>query len=480
MTSSKRSRAGIRIVPTKVEDPRFSIGTGAQRAKARYLDAIFKAYDVRGAYPDEINEEVAYKIGRAAAEFLKGRGLIVGRDTRFSSLDLSKVVSEGIRDQGVNVIDIGLTTTPMFCFAVIKGKLKGGVMITASHNPSSYNGFKIVRKNAMPVSENSGLEEIKELVRENEFGDKHRGELKVKYILKDYVEHILDFAHVKDIDPFKIIIDTANGSAGLIVPEIFKRIQVDLIQIFADFNGYFPGHDPNPSNAENTKSLQEKVLSEQADLGVAFDGDGDRILFINEKGERINPDFIAALIIHYFFKNTGKILYTIVSSRIIKEEIEDSGNIPVCSKVGYAFIKEKLSKERIVFACEPSGHYYFKENYFIESPFIVLLKVLEILSKTKMPLSELIKPFQKYYQERINIELKNMGNEVSQIMREIEKKYKKIGKISKLDGLTIELSDWWFNIRLSNTEPVIRLTIEANSKELLEEKKKELAKLIPF
>lgn len=455
------------------------------------LDKIFKAYDIRGKYPDEVNEELAYKIGRATAQFLnweiqsqsfklrksKLKSLIIGRDNRLSSENLFKVLSEGIRDEGVDVIDIGLTTTPMLYFTVAKFGLKGGLMITASHNPPEYNGFKIVRKEAMPLGQSSGLEKIKRLVKKvKDNPTAKRGELKKKEVLKDYIENILNFAHINNIKPFKIIADTANGTAGLIVPELSRHLSVNLISIFANLDGSFPNHAPNPSNPENTKTLQEKVLSEKADLGIAFDGDGDRILFIDEKGQRIDPNFIFALLIVNLFHNKGEILYDIIASQVVREEIQETGNIPICSKVGHTFVKEKMKKEKIIFGAESSGHYYFKENYFIESPFIVLLKVLEILSKNPQPLSGLIKPFQKYYLERIN--LKSSRSQTSKIMKKIEKKYKKTAKISHLDGLLIEFKDWWFNLRPSQTEPYIRLTIEARTKELLEKKKKELRQLV--
>ena len=474
------------------------------------LDKIFRAYDIRGIYPKEINEKIAYKIGRAVAEFLisetqassfkletpstsfrkmketESMYLVIGRDNRLSSERLAKVIIEGVRDQGVNVIDIGISTTPMFYFAVTNWKITGGVMITASHNPPEYNGFKIVRDGGMSMGEDSGLRKIKKLAEKDKSAswrkDRNRGQIQSKEIFRGYIENILSLAETRTIKPFKIVVDTANGTAGLVIPELFKKIpvyladrRVNLIHIFAKLDGSFPNHNPNPANPENTKALQEKVLSEKADLGIAFDGDGDRIFFIDEKGERINPNLIFALLIKNFFPNQGKILYDVTSSRIVKEEIEETGNIPICSEVGHTFVKEKMREEDIIFGAESSGHYYFKDNYFIESPFIVLLKVLGVLSKTKMPLSELVKPFQKYYQERINIEVKNLEEKT----KEIEKKYKKGAKISYLDGLSIEFEDWWFNIRPSHTEPVIRLTLEAQTKELLEQKKKELIELIP-
>ncbi len=456
------------------------------------LDKIFQAYDIRGIYPEEINEEVAYKIGRAVAKFLKTKEIIIGRDSRISSDNLFKVLSEGVRDEGVGVIDIGLTTTPMLYFSIVKWGIKGGVMITASHNPPQYNGFKIVRDEAMPVGEDSGLKKIKKLVERNKFNDKNRGGLKNKGILNEYVKNILRFTTPEVIRPLKIIADTANGTAGIIIPKLFrqsflqspksnlfdKRIPANLIHIFAPLDGSFPGHNPDPTNPENTKALQEKVLSEGADLGVAFDGDGDRILFIDEKGRRINPNFIFTLLINNFFQNKGKILYDVIASRIVKEEIEKTGNIPVCSKVGHTFVKEKMKKDNIVFGAESSGHYYLKDNYFIESPFIVLLKVLEILSQSHQSLSELIRPFQKYYLERINLRIKNTEFQRINIVKQIKKKYKKTVKISRFDGLTFEFPDWWFNLRSSHTEPVLRLTIEAKTKKLLKEKKQEILSFV--
>jgi len=411
------------------------------------LDKIFKAYDIRGVYPKEINEEVGYKIGRATAKFLKAKEIIVGRDNRNSSNNLFKVLSEGIRDQGVNVIDIGLSTTPMLYFAAAKWGIKGGVMITASHNPPEYNGFKVVQKDAMPVSENSGLKKIKKLVEENKFKTKNRGEIKKRVILKEYIENILRFNDLGKIRPFKISVDTNGGTAKLVISELFKKLPI-------------------------------QEVSERADLEISFDGDGDRIVFIDEKGKKIAPDLTTVLLIHYFFRNKKKILYTVIASQIVKQEIEKANNTPICSEVGHTFIKEKMKNKKIDFGAESSGHYYLKDNFFNESPFIVLLKVLEILSKENRPLSELIKPFQRYYLERINFPVKNVGYSTSHIMKEIEKKYKKIGKISRLDGLTIEFPDYWFNLRASNTEPLLRLTVEANTKELLEQKKKELRQLV--
>ncbi|PJE57784.1 MAG: phosphomannomutase/phosphoglucomutase [Candidatus Portnoybacteria bacterium CG10_big_fil_rev_8_21_14_0_10_38_18] len=438
------------------------------------LDKIFKAYDIRGIYPGEINEDIAYKIGCATAEFLKAKEIVVGRDNRLSSEDLFKVLCEGIRDQGVDVIDINLTTTPMFYFAVAKWSLRGGIMITASHNPKEYNGFKIVRDKAMPVAEDSGLEKIKKLLEKDGFKCKNRGELIKKEVLKEYIENILKFADIRKINSLKLVADTTNGTAGILIPELFRNTQVKLVHIFADLDGSFPNHTPNPAISENTKALEEKVVSEKADLGVALDGDGDRIIFFAETGERISPDLITALMIRHFFKNAEKIIYTSAASHIVREAIENNNDIPVCSKVGHTFVVEKMIKQKVVFAAESSGHYYLKDNYYLDSPLIILLKVLELISKQRKPFSELIGEFKKYFRDRMDFKIDNH----SEVFKELEKKYKKAAKISRFDGLTIEYPDWWFNLRSSNTEPLLRLTIEANSKELLDEKIKEI-KSIP-
>lgn len=420
------------------------------------LDKVFKAYDIRGKYPEEINEEIAYKIGRATAKFLKARQLIIGQDNRRSSGDLFKCISEGVRDEGIDVIDIGLITTPMLYYSVIKYNLDGGIMITASHNPSNWNGFKIVREKAISLGLNSGLKKIKKIIEKDKSAnwrkDKSRGELIKKDILKDYVEDILKSVDLRDTKPLKIFVDYSNGTANMVVEELFKNTSIKLIN-----------------------SISEKI-----DFGVIFDRDGDRIVFIDEKKQTISPDLITALIIRYCFKNAGKILHTVVASRIVREEIENNHNTPICSRVGHTFIKEKMEKEKITFGAESSGHYYFKNKSVLESPLTTLLMVIEIISKTGKTFSELVKPFQKYYLDRIDLKLKNVGYQVSYIIRKIEEEYNKYSKISKVDGLTIKFSDWWFNIRPSNTEPVLRLTIEAQTKELLEKKKKEISKLVPF
>ena len=417
------------------------------------LDKIFRAYDVRGVYPQELDETIAYKIGRATARFLKTKEIIVGRDNRSSSDSLFKCLCEGIRDEGVDVIDIGLVISPMLYWATAENGHKGGIMITASHNPSDHNGFKIIKKEAVPVGGDSGLKKIKKLVKKEKFKDKKRGNIKKVEIFKKYIEDVLKSINPKNIKPLKIFADYSGGTADRVIPELFKNLPVGL-----------------------TDSLSEKI-----DFGISVDRDGDRILFIDEKKQEINPDLITALLIHYFFKDAGKILYTAIASRGVKEEIEKNGNIPICSRVGHTFIKEKMEKEKISFGFESSGHYYFGNKYVLESPLNTLLKVMEIVSQTQKPISDLIKPFQKYYQERFDFKTGDFW----QIIKKLEKEFKKMGarhgrpaKIYRIDGLTVEYPDWWFNLRQSNTESVVRLTIEAKTKKLLEEKKQKISQII--
>ncbi|OGZ33285.1 MAG: hypothetical protein A2V69_02005 [Candidatus Portnoybacteria bacterium RBG_13_40_8] len=440
------------------------------------LDKIFKANDVRGIYPNEINEDMAYKIGRATAKFLRTREIVVGRDNRLSSESLSKSLCEGILDEGVNILDIGLVTTPAFYLTIIKYDFKGGIMVTASHNPKEYNGFKFVKDDALPLGMDSGLDKIKKMVKKGFIRkwDGKRGRLNRREILSHYLKNILRFADIGKIKPLKIIIDTANGTAGIVVPELFKNFPIEVIHIFSELDGSFPNHDPNPVISENTTALQKKILSEHADLGVSFDGDGDRVIFFDEKGERVGPDLIAALLVHYLFENVGKILYTPVASKIFREEIKRSHNEPICSKVGHTFLKNKMVNQKIFFGAESSGHYYLKDNYYVESPFIVLIKVMELISEKKKSLSELIGPFNKYYRDREDFKVKNQNK----LIKRLENKYKNASKLSLYDGLTVEFPDWWFNFRPSNTEPITRLVVEAKTKILLDKKLKEIKSLI--
>lgn len=439
---------------------------------------IFKAYDIRGIYPDDLNEEVAYLIGRAYVKFLKKKNpkIAVGRDNRLSSPALFKSLVGGMTKQGATVVDIGLSTSPMFYWTVAFFKLDGGINITASHNPPEYNGFKIVREEAKPISEDTGIKEIQKMVFKGRFEKKVKGKIVRKKVLRDYVRASLKEFKFRKTRPLRIVIDTANAVSGIVIPELFKDRKDKITHLFSKLDGSFPNHNPDPLTKENLKVIRRTIKRQKADLGVAFDGDGDRIFFINEKAEVVPSDLVIALMAKLILaeKPGEKILYDIRSSNIVPETIEKEGGIPVVWKIGHSFIKEKMRKENIVFAGELSGHYYLKSHYFCEAPLFILLKVMQEVLESGLKLSQLIKPFERYFHSgEINFRMENK----EKVLKQLEKKFKS-GKISKIDGLRIDFEDWWFLVRLSNTEPLLRLVVEAKTKNLLNKKRKELAKVI--
>lgn len=418
---------------------------------------IFKAYDIRGIYGEQLNEDIAYKIGRAFAVYI-GSKIVVARDNRLSSDSLFEALTRGITDEGSDVYNIGLSTSPMFYFAVSNLVCDGGVIITASHNPPQYNGFKMVRSDAMPLSGEDGIDQIKQLVEENNFSSSKKGNISTLDITDKYVNSF----EIKKYN-LKVVVDTANSVSGLIVNRMFRG--VSLFHLFSELDGSFPNHEPNPLEEKNIKDLREKVLEYGADIGIAFDGDGDRVFFVDEKGELISSDLIIALIAKLIDK---KVLYDLRCSNIIKETARDS----VMWRVGHSFIKKKMKDEDIFFGGEYSGHYYLKQgSSYFESPYFVIYKLFEAMENKK--LSELIAPFKKYYHSgELNFEVKDKQS----IIEKVEKNYS-YGKITKIDGVRIDFDDWWFLLRGSNTEPILRLIVEAKSKELLDSKIKEI---VPF
>lgn len=441
---------------------------------------IFRAYDIRGIYPKTLNEEAAYLIGRAFVKFLKKEkpNIVVGRDARLSTPQIFEEFTKGIVDQGGNVIDIGLSITPMLYFATAHFKYDGGINITASHNPPEYNGFKLVGEGAIPISGDSGINEIKKIVLSGRLPDKKKGRIVKRNVAKEYIEFNLKDHNLKIIKTFRIVIDTANAVPGVIVPDFFKKTNCKIYHLFSDLDGTFSNHYPSPHEEKNLKVIKREVISKKADLGIAFDGDGDRIIFINEKGATIRGDFITALMASLILReNPGeKILCDVRSSNIIRDVVKKNGGQVVVGRIGHSFIKERMRKENIIFQGELNGHYYLKSHYFSEAPFFVIFKILEEMSKTKKKISELVKAFDVYYYSgEINFKIKNK----KRALRILENKFKsKRGKISKIDGIRVDFKDWWFNARPSNTEPLLRLVIEAKTKELLAEKKKELIALI--
>lgn len=446
--------------------------------------SIFKAYDVRGLYPQEINENAAYFIGRAFVVWLKRKlkmknpVIAVGSDARISSPRLKKALVRGILEQGGDIVDVGLTSTPMFYFAVNKTKTDGGVMVTASHNLAKYNGLKFTLKQARPVGSGSGLEEIKDIALKGEFeAAAKRGKLKKKSFLRDYVNFMLRQIKQSKLPRLKIAVDSGNGMAGLILPHLFKRMKgIKIFPLYFKVDCGFPHHEANPLKEETLKDLKKLIRKKKADMGVAFDGDGDRVMFLTSKGRRIRADLMVALLAEeYLRKYPGaKIVFGVNSSRAVKEAILENNGRPLVSRLGHVFFKERLWKDGVVFGGELSGHYYFRDFFNADSGIFALMKILKIIAEKRQPLEELVRPFEKYFASgEINFTVKNTG----WTMKALEKKFAG-AKISKIDGLTFEYKDWWFNVRPSQTEPLLRLNIEAKTKKMLEEKKKALAMLI--
>ncbi|MBW2977232.1 phosphomannomutase/phosphoglucomutase [Candidatus Woesearchaeota archaeon] len=438
------------------------------------IAGIFKAYDIRGIFPDQLNEDIAYNIGRAFVVFLDVKEVLVGRDGRLSSPQLFEALAKGITDQGANVVDIGLCSTPMFYFAAAKAK--SSIMVTASHNPKEYNGFKFCRENAIPISYDTGIKDVEEIVMKKEFPEAgEKGKITKKDVIGDFIKHNISF--VKTDKKFKIVVDAGNGMGSFTFPKIFEKLSFEFIPMYCEMDFNFPNHEANPLKFETLKDLQKKVVEEKADLGLALDGDGDRCLLIDEKGNIISCDLTTALIGKQLLKtNPGaRILYDLRSSKIVPEFVEANGGKATMCRVGHSFIKKQMRDEDALFAGELSGHFYYKDSFFTESSFATLAITLNMLAEENKQLSELIEPLKKYFQSgEINSEVDDKETK----MKKLEEKYSDAEKILHLDGVSVYYKDWWFNVRASNTEPLLRLNLEADTKELMEEKRDEILKLI--
>ena len=436
---------------------------------------IFKAYDIRGVFGGELTAEHAYNIGRAFVSFLAAKTVVVGRDMRSSGEELFEALARGLTEAGAKVIDIGVVSTPMVYFACGTLQVDGSIMITASHNPAAYNGFKMTREDAIPISGETGIQDIERRVRDGDFITAGSpGGVEKKDMHAAYKRHVLGFVHgVKDK---KIVVDAANGMGGLETKKILSGIGCTIIEMYTDLDGRFPNHEADPLREENTAALQKRVVTEKADLGIAFDGDADRVFFVDEKGERVPSDFITCLIAQDILADSSgeTFLYDLRSSRIVAETIEEDGGTAHMSRVGHAFIKEQLRREKAVFAGELSGHFYFKDNYYTDSAIIAALKVIELLCRKEESISSLVSHLHVYFHSG---EINSKVLDVENVMDRLRETYA-TGVPSSLDGLRIDFEDWWFNVRASNTEPLLRLNVEAASKEMLEEKKKELLKII--
>jgi phosphomannomutase len=441
--------------------------------------AIFKAYDIRGVYPDQLNEEDAWKIGYASAQFLRSmlhgyergqansQSVCVGRDMRKHSKALADALTEGMKACGANVIDIGMIDTPQIYFAVNHLGTCGGVQVTASHNPAKYNGFKVSGLQARPVGVNTGLKDIEHIATALiHTKGKATGKAEERDLTDEYKNHVLRFLHPNP-GHLKIAIDASNGMAGKMVPAIFGDLPIEIIPLNFEHTGEFK-HEPNPLIEENLAELKDAVKKNKCDFGICFDGDADRLMMIDQTGKNISCDLLTALLASYFLKsNPGSaIVYDLRSSLVVPEEILKNGGTPRRERVGHAFMKKALRDSHAVFGGELSGHFYYRDNFYADSGMITLVHVLNIVSAAKMPVSELIAPLRRYYNSgEINFKVEDKQAK----MDELAKRYSD-GQIDTLDGVTIQYKNWWFNCRPSNTEPLLRLTVEAKTKEALEEK----------
>jgi phosphomannomutase len=440
--------------------------------------SIFKSYDVRGIVPSQLNEEIAYAIGRAFVEVLGRTNICIGRDMRPSGEAFLAALSRGATDGGADVTQIGLISTDAVYFAVGHYGFDGGIMITASHNPADYNGFKFCREEAIAISIETGLAAIRDKAIAGDFATAPRkGTIRQKDVLEDFAAHCISFIDdIKVVRPFKIAIDAGNGMAGETVPRVFKHLPCTVVPLFFELDGTFPNHPASPIEPENMVDLQRAVREHGCDLGVAFDGDADRMFIVDEKTNLIGGDIVTALVgVDTLRTNPGaKILYNLICSRSVPETIRKHGGVPVRSKVGHSFIKQTMRDENIPFGGEHSGHFYFKRNWFADSGMIALMQCLSLFSRTDGPVSSFIAP----------IDTRFRSGEVNSKVADIPKKLKELqdfyhgGTVDHLDGVTIEYPNWWLNVRPSNTEPLLRLNVEGDTKALMEQHRDEALKII--
>jgi phosphomannomutase len=457
------------------------------------IEKIFKAYDVRATYPNPLNEEAAWKVGHATGQYLQrsrqnpgslastpvkmGNTVVIGRDMRPHSPALAKSLADGIRSTGLSVIDVGMVDTSFIYFAVNHLDCVGGIMVTASHNPANYNGFKISGPRARPIGSATGLDDIKRIATTLRVGNTGlHGDYLEMDLWKAYRLHVLSFLQLGR--KMRVVVDASNGMAGKMVPEVFASIEnLEIIPLLFEITGSFV-HDPNPLVDSNLDMLKAKMREEKPDLGVCFDGDADRCFFVDERAQTIGCDMVTALLARDFLASAANkgstIVYDLRSSHVVPEEIKAAGGFPKRERVGHAFMKKTLAETKAVFGGELSGHFYFRDNFFADSGAIAFARLLTVLSNQVGEMSTLITPLKRYSQSgELNFHIEDKDAKI----REISDAYKK-GQIDYLDGVTIDLGDWWFNVRKSNTEPMLRLNLEAKTPHLLHEKLTELKKYL--
>lgn len=439
-------------------------------------DAIFKAYDIRGLYPEEINEDLARKIGNAFARFVGSARIVVGHDMRPSSIPLAEAFIDGATLAGVDVTFIGLASTDMLYFA--SGRLDApGAMFTASHNPAQYNGIKMCRAGAAPIGEDTGLLKIRDVVLSGMVERAEEvGRVEAVNMVDAFADHVLSFIDVDALRPLRVVADTANGMGGYVVPQVFARLPIELTVLFPELDGTFPNHPADPIQPENLKDLQRSVIDQRADVGLAFDGDADRVFLVDDQAQPVSGALTTEIVARGMLeRNPGEtIVHNLICSKAVPELVTEMGGTPVRTRVGHSFIKQVMADTDAVFGGEHSGHYYFRDNFRADSGLIAALVVLQELSKSSEPLSQMRIPLERYAQSG------EINSRVDDPLAVIESVAAHYGDASqdRLDGLTVDFGDWWFNLRPSNTEPLLRLNLEAASHEACEQRTAEVLGLI--
>jgi phosphomannomutase len=424
------------------------------------LNAVFKAYDIRGVVPDELDESMCRSIGAAFARFSGAPRVLIARDMRPSGVQLSAAFADGVRSQGIDVVDLGMASTDLIYYAA--GRLDSpGAMFTASHNPAQYNGIKLCLAGAKPVGEETGLAEIKALaMTELEVAD-HQGKLMQDDLLEDFAAHVRSFVDVNVFKPLKLIADTANGMGGLVVPIVFEPLPFDLEVMYGELDGTFPNHPADPIQLENLRDLMARVNATGADVGLAFDGDADRVFLVDDKGVPVSGSTTTAIVAKAVLRKEpgATILYNCICSKAVPEIVRENGGTPIRTRVGHSFIKAVMAETGAAFGGEHSAHYYFRDNYRADSGSIAALVVLEELCTAGVPLSELRTQYERYAQSG---EINTGVDDPLAVIEHVAEAFKDAQQ-DRLDGLTVDFGDWWFNLRPSNTEPLLRLNLEART-----------------
>jgi phosphomannomutase len=443
---------------------------------------IFKAYDVRGLYPSELDEQTARLIGRAFIAYLGASRIAVSRDMRVSSPGLAAAFIDGVLMQGADVLDYGMAATDMLYFGVVRDGLEGGAQITASHNPKQYNGVKMVRAEAFPLSGDAGIGEIRDMVMSGTMPAPAgpRGKVEQRDLLDDYVRKVMSFIDPKVIKPFNVVLDAGSGMAGLVAPKLFDQLPCKTTRLCFDIDGNFPNHEANPLIEENRRDIVDRVIADKADIGIAWDGDADRCFFIDGTGEFIAGDFVTALLAEAFLmKSPGDtIVYDVRASYAVKDTVARYKGKALMNRVGHAFIKRRMREDNGIFGGEVTGHYYFRDFYYADNGFIPALLMLELMSRKNMTLRDLLKPFNEKYFISGEINTKVSGMDVVKArLKDLATKYAD-GHTYQVDGFSVEYPDWHFNVRASNTEPLLRLNLEALTPEMMGKKRDEVLAVI--